>query len=335
MVNIWNRFVEFHRSADLIMLIQVYAAVGALIGVLILLIIWAGARRIAKQARRRVSELAEDLKQLHQNLSETEYQLERKFSSRASDLEGLVARRINEKTNSLRGTMEQLESKLNGRTAGVVERVENIEAEAREFSREVETFRGRVQEVEERIPNLYDRMEEFRNMLSRIFRSELGAVLDSFDSSVGSVLEQMKAELHMGISRIEAIESMVHSRKRAQQALLGEEAAHELAGPEKAPEGEPLGAAGEGFVPAAEEIEELRPEAEEEAESAAEGEPDEVIQQYIEEVAAEESEEPAGPGGIAGQPEEGGEEGEPGDGPQEYVEETGPEGESQGGAPQQ
>ncbi len=129
--------------------------------------------------------------------------------------------------------LRQMEAELNTRfdekTAPALTRLSAVEDDVRETHRDAEAFRRRVDQVESRIPNLYDRMEEFRNTLARIFQNELGAVLGSFDSSVGAVLEHMKSDLHMGITRIETIEEMVNARHQAGKALLsGEETTSEL-----------------------------------------------------------------------------------------------------------
>jgi len=115
----------------------------------------------------------------------------------------------------------RLAERMDQRATGVEERVEGVEARSRQLVQQTDTVRHRVDQVEERIPSLYDRMEEFRITLATIFQNELGAVLGSFDSSVSAVLEHMKADLHMGIARIENIEEMVQSRQKAGKSLLG------------------------------------------------------------------------------------------------------------------
>lgn len=126
----------------------------------------------------------------------------RALKRRLADLEGRFVARLDDRS-------DQIERRVGG-----------VESRAVQLFAESETVRRRVDQVEERIPNLYERMEEFRNTLARIFQDELGAVLGSFDTSVAAVLDQMKTDLRMGITRIESIESMVHSREKAGRNLL-------------------------------------------------------------------------------------------------------------------
>jgi len=114
----------------------------------------------------------------------------------------------------------KLTQKVHERTATISDTVDGIESRSRQMQQQADAFRRRVDEVEDRIPNLYDRMEEFRNTLATIFQNELGAVLGSFDTSVSAVLAHMKSDLHMGIARIEDIEQMVKSRDEASRNLL-------------------------------------------------------------------------------------------------------------------
>lgn len=133
----------------------------------------------------------------------------RKTSKRIAELEAGLRRSIDE------------------RAAHVTEKVEVVEAQARQMAREGQTFRERIDQVENRIPSLYDRLDEFQATLAQVFKNELGAVLGSFDSSVSAVLQHMKAELHTGIAQIEGIEDMVRSRRQAERTLL------QLPGPSK------------------------------------------------------------------------------------------------------
>jgi hypothetical protein len=140
-----------------------------------------------------------------------------RVNRRIAELEGSLAERVDEKTAEV--------------ATKVSERMGGIDAQARDLRQGAETLRQRVDHVEDKIPSLYDRLEEFRNTLAHIFQNELGAVLGSFDTSVSAVLEHMKADLHTGLTRIESIQEMVKSRQTAGRALLrGGEAAGLLEG---------------------------------------------------------------------------------------------------------
>ena len=134
----------------------------------------------------------------------------------------LVLQKVRER--ELRKKLAALESKLNERmdeqTDAAVEAALAADGRARDALREAQGMQERVDDVERRIPTLQEKLEHFRLTLASIFQNELGAVLSSFDSSVSAVLEHMKADLHMGVARIETIEEMVQSRQKAGRALL-------------------------------------------------------------------------------------------------------------------
>ena len=104
---------------------------------------------------------------------------------------------------------------------------------SRETEERIDQFGRRLGNVEDRIPNLYDHMDEFRESLSQIFESELGSVMRSFDTSVDSVLQQMKDQLQTGVKNIEGIERMVRGRRKVETKLLGPSDAEEEVAPDE------------------------------------------------------------------------------------------------------
>ncbi len=76
------------------------------------------------------------------------------------------------------------------------------------------------------------KIDDLNVYLREVFRKEFGGAMESFDSNVSSVLEEMKNELSQSVSNIERIESAVKSRKAINmrveeggdkaQALLGD-----------------------------------------------------------------------------------------------------------------
>ncbi len=174
--------------------------------------------------------------QIHRNLDWNSLVL---FYSVIAAVVSFVAVQMLRARNRLNERMAELEARfrqrLDERTAGVPESILSIEARTLELRQEAESFGQRVDQVENSIPNLHEQLEEFRTTLSTIFQNELSAVLGSFDNSVAAVLDQMKADLHTGITRIESIENMVRSRRKAGRALLELPGTPELA---EAPESE-------------------------------------------------------------------------------------------------
>lgn len=132
----------------------------------------------------------------------------------------LQALRVRNQRRRLAKLETDLTALMDHKVTTVEQKVGDAEARGRELLQQSESFRLRVDQVENRIPSLYDHMEESRNTLARIFQNELGAVLGSFDSSVAAMLDHMKADLHAGIARIESIEEMVRRRQKAGRELL-------------------------------------------------------------------------------------------------------------------
>jgi hypothetical protein len=143
----------------------------------------------------------------------------------------LVLQKVRER--ELRGKLAALESRLaeqmEKQAGAAVATALTADGRSRDALREAQGIQQRVDEVERRIPSLQEKLEHFRLTLAGIFRNELGAVLSSFDTSVSAVLEHMKADLHMGVARIETIEEMVRNRQQAGRTLLGTGEANLLA----------------------------------------------------------------------------------------------------------
>ena len=204
--NMWNYVVQIHTAADINALVIFYGVAAGGLCFLILELLHAGTRSIAKQAQARTEDVEDKLDELRR--------LERRIRARFDEKDEALRERIEE-------AEERFANRVDRKTDGIVARVSKVEEQSQDVLREMESFRQRVSSVEKRIPDIYDHLEEFRNTLARIFRGELSTVLDSFDSSVAAVLDHMKDELRMGINRIEGIEGMVKSRQKAERALLG------------------------------------------------------------------------------------------------------------------
>ena len=171
-------------------------------------------RRLAVDALREVRELVKDVRALEDDLAEQENRIERRLDARTADLDARMTKKVDQKGDLIQERLEE-QSARHAAAAGA------LEARVVRATEEVDRFRERVTDVEGRIPGLFDRLDEFRDTLAKTFQAELGSVLASFDTSVSSILAQMKSELQMGVGRIESIESMVRSRERAERTLLG------------------------------------------------------------------------------------------------------------------
>jgi uncharacterized membrane protein len=114
----------------------------------------------------------------------------------------------------------------------VAERIEADYMERRARDEEerkalTERFESLDQEVRERVAHsdavansARDRLEKLEKYLKEFFEVELTAVFESFDKTVASILEEMKAELLRGVDRIEEIQAVVDSKSLAQERIL-------------------------------------------------------------------------------------------------------------------
>ena len=132
--------------------------------------------------------------------------------------------RTNSTTHAVETRAEDLEEEIKNLRARQKRMVnymkEQMDDQAREHEWKMEELRRRMGNVEDRIPSLYDHLDEFRTTLSSVLEQELDSVMHSFDSSVDSVLDQMQEQLETGIKNIKGIKAMVRGRKKAEHSLL-------------------------------------------------------------------------------------------------------------------
>jgi len=203
----WEYILRIHRNVDLDALIVFYGLAASILCFLILQLIRTRKLGIAMRARQGVSRLAEEMEGLKHQAGETQGRLERKVEEKLEEAHDEVSGRLAQELGQAQGRFEQ--------------RLQETDARRRELLAAVDGLRERIDEVQGAMPTLYEQLDQFRTTLSRVFRTEVGSVLSAFDNSVGAVLEHMKADLHMGLTRLEGIESMVQSRHKAEQALIG------------------------------------------------------------------------------------------------------------------
>ena len=220
----WEMIVALHQSGDLTILVPFYGVVVAVIVFVCLQLMLIKGRRLAVKAAQAARDLIADLKALHAQVNELEQRLENRLDARTGDLDVRMTRKIDQKGDILQERLDQHRSALS-------DSVGKLEARLARTGEQLEAYRERTDEVESRIPGLFDRLDDFRDTLAQTFQAELGGVFTSFDNSVAAILQQMKAELELGVSRIESIEGMVRSRDRAQLSLLGPRGEAALPGP--------------------------------------------------------------------------------------------------------
>lgn len=213
-MNLWQTLVGILQEGGWEQLVVLFGVVVALILFVCLQLMLIKGRRSALRALGAVRDMMEDIRGLEEQLDDLERRAEKRFDSRTVELDARMTRKIDQKGDLIQERIEQ-------QGAAHSESISKLEARVSRATEEVGGFRERITEVEGRIPGLFDRLDEFRDTLAKTFQAELSGVLTSFDSSISGILEQMKSELQMGVSRIESIESMVRSRERAERTLLG------------------------------------------------------------------------------------------------------------------
>lgn len=206
---------EIHSAPpDWRALISFYSGAAAVVLFIVLQILMIRGRRLAVKAFTTARGLMEDMRGLQEQMSELERRLEKRLDARTGDLDARMTKKIDQKG-------DLIEQRVDGNRAGLTETIAKLDGRMADATEQVERFHRRLDEVESRIPGLFDRLDEFRDTLAKTFQAELSGVLNSFDTSVAGILQQMKSELQLGITRIESIESMVRSRERAESTLLG------------------------------------------------------------------------------------------------------------------
>ena len=88
------------------------------------------------------------------------------------------------------------------------------------FDRLESATRDRVERFEKVATGARERLIKLEQYLKEFFELELKAVFESFDKTVSSILEEMKAELLRGVDRIEEIQAVVDSKSFAQDRIL-------------------------------------------------------------------------------------------------------------------
>ncbi|MHC4592962.1 MAG: hypothetical protein ACYS8L_09755 [Planctomycetota bacterium] len=222
-MNILEHLTSIHRGGDWVPLVAFYGVVAGTIVLVCLLIMLVRGRRLALRALATAQQLAKDMKAWSGWLDDLERRVERRLDSRTGDLDARMTRKMDQ-----RGDL--IQARVAENRATLADSVSKLDARLGRALEDVESFRQRIAEVDGRIPGLFDRLEEFRDTLAKTFQVEIGSVLGSFDNTLGSILQEMKTELQVGVSRIESIESMVKSRERTERTLLGSPDAPELPG---------------------------------------------------------------------------------------------------------
>ena len=92
----------------------------------------------------------------------------------------------------------------------LVERIDQFEGD----------MRDRVEGYEKLARGTRERLIKLEQYLKEFFEVELKAVFDSFDKTVASILDEMKAELLRGVERIEDIQAVVDSKSLAKDRIL-------------------------------------------------------------------------------------------------------------------
>jgi hypothetical protein len=120
------------------------------------------------------------------------------------------SRRSFEVASQVHGDWEKFSARETEERQRLGERVERFE----------NATSDRVEKCEKVATNTRERLIKLEQYLKEFFEVELKSVFDSFDKTVSSILEEMKAELLRGIDRIEDIQAFVDSKSFAQDRIL-------------------------------------------------------------------------------------------------------------------
>jgi chromosome segregation ATPase len=202
--------VDAHRMGRWEVLVPFYGGVLGFIVLVCLQLLLVRGARLAAKALRAVRQLADDVKALEEQIDDLERRMEQRLEAHTGELDARMNRKLDQKADLIQERLEEHRTALADSLARLGAGLQ-----------QVDRFKERLDEVESRIPGLFDKLDEFRDTLARTFQAELGSVLKSFDTSLDSILEEMKSELRLGVSRIETIEGMVRSRHKAEETLLG------------------------------------------------------------------------------------------------------------------
>lgn len=209
-MTLWQVMVDAHRMGRWEVLVPFYGGVLGFIVLVCLQLLLVRGARLAAKALRAVRQLADDVKALEEQIDDLERRMEQRLEAHTGELDARMNRKLDQKADLIQERLEEHRTALADSLARLGAGLQ-----------QVDRFKERLDEVESRIPGLFDKLDEFRDTLARTFQAELGSVLKSFDTSLDSILEEMKSELRLGVSRIETIEGMVRSRHKAEETLLG------------------------------------------------------------------------------------------------------------------
>ena len=78
----------------------------------------------------------------------------------------------------------------------------------------------RVRNFEELVTRTREELQTLERYIRDVFEVELKSVFDSFDSTVGTVLTEMKDQLLRGLDRVEKVQALVDSRIAAHAKIM-------------------------------------------------------------------------------------------------------------------
>jgi len=83
-----------------------------------------------------------------------------------------------------------------------------------------ESTERRIRDFEELVTRTREEVRSLESYLRDVFEVEMKNLFDSFDTTVGSVLTEMKDELLRGVDRLEHIQSVIDGRMEAQKRMI-------------------------------------------------------------------------------------------------------------------
>ncbi len=213
-MGIWDWLVQIHAGGEVGALVLFWGTVLALILLAVLQVSLLQERGQGAKAFQIAREAPEQLKRLSRRMDELEQRMKRRLEARFSEMQNRATIRINRRGDVLQQGLEE-------QSASLSDSIGQLEPRVAGAAEEIERFRSRLRDVEDRTSNLLERLARFRGTLASTFNAELDGVLGLFDNSISGILRQIRSELQLGVRRMENVEGLVQSRHRRDRSLLG------------------------------------------------------------------------------------------------------------------
>ncbi len=159
------------------------------------------------------AQIAERFDAIQKNIARAQDSLSERIQSVEDGAHRALAaaeKRAAEQAQDMQSRLASMEQ----RVAAALGQFEGIDAAVRQAAADVRALQNNLNHIS-------DRMDALEDYVKATFEAKLDAAFKALDGTVAGVLGEMKGELLRGVQRIEEIESLVETRQKAEQRLLG------------------------------------------------------------------------------------------------------------------